>query len=53
MNTRRGILVTAFGATLFMNTIATYWTMWSVATITLFMFVVTDFMFFSDTEFWP
>eukprot|EP00965_Chrysotila_dentata_P178622 5899172-Pleurochrysis_carterae.AAC.2 len=46
MNTRRYVLVYLFLATLFMNCASCYWTMWSVATISVFMFLLTDFMFF-------
>ena len=46
MNLRQGLLVTGFSATLFMNFVATYWTMWSVASISLFTLMVTDFIFF-------
>ena len=46
MNTRQGILVTLFSATLFMNFAANIWTMWSVATFSFFMLMITDFMFF-------
>jgi len=52
MNTRRYILTTLSLATLFMNCISFYWTMWSVATISMFMLLLTDFMFFEDKEFW-
>lgn len=47
MNTRQGVLVTLFGASLFMNFAANIWTMWSVLTASLFMLMVTDFMFFA------
>jgi len=53
MNTRQGILVTLFGASFFINCAANIWTMWSVLTTSLFMLMVTDFMFFADNEFWP
>jgi hypothetical protein len=46
MNLRQGMLVTTFGTTLFMNFASSYWTMWSVATISSFVLLVTDFMFF-------
>ena len=46
MNTRQGILVSLFSASLFINIAASLWTMWSVATTSLFMIMVTDFMFF-------
>ena len=46
MNTRQGILVTSFAATLFMNFASIYWTMWSVLSMSMFVLVVTDFMFF-------
>ena len=46
MNTRQGILVTLFSATLFMNFAANIWSMWSVATFSFFMLMITDFMFF-------
>ena len=52
MNTRQGILVTSFAATLFMNFASIYWTMWSVLSMSMFVLVVTDFMFFKDAEFW-
>jgi hypothetical protein len=47
MNTRQGMLVTLFSATLFINFASSFWTMWSVATVSLFMLMVTDFMFFT------
>ena len=46
MNTRRGILVTTFGATLFMNFASIYWTMWAVLSTSIFTLMLTDFMFF-------
>ena len=46
MNTRQGILVTGFATTLFMNFASIYWTMWSVLSMSMFVLVVTDFMFF-------
>ena len=46
MNTRQGILVTGFVTTLFMNFASIYWTMWSVLSMSMFVLVVTDFMFF-------
>lgn len=52
MNTRRYVLVYLFFATLFMNCASCYWTMWSVATMSVFMLMLTDFMFFEDSEFW-
>ena len=53
MNTRQGILTTLTGATIFMNFAATYWTMWTVASISFGTLLITDMMFFEDTEFWP
>ena len=47
MNSRQGMLVTGFFTTLFMNFASTYWTMWSVASISLFTLMITDFMFFA------
>ena len=46
MNTRRYALLYSFLASLFMNCVSVYWTMWSVLTISLFMLTLTDFMFF-------
>ena len=46
MNTRQGILITTFSASLFMNFASYSWAMWSVLTTSLFMLLVTDFMFF-------
>lgn len=46
MNLRQGVLVTSFCTTLFLNFASTYWTMWSVATMSLFVIMITDFMFF-------
>lgn len=47
MNARQGILVTLFSASLFVNCAASLWTMWSVLTTSLFMLMITDFMFFA------
>ena len=52
MNLRRGTLTTVFLGTLFLNCASNYWTMWSVATMPLFVLLITDFMFFKDNEFW-
>jgi len=52
MNTRRYVLVYATLAALFINCCSLYWTMWSVLTMSLFMLLITDFMFFEDSEFW-
>jgi hypothetical protein len=46
MNTRRYVLVYATLAALFINCCSLYWTMWSVLTMSLFMLLITDFMFF-------
>ena len=46
MNYRQGMLVTAFSGALFMNFASIYWTMWSVLSTSLFMLMITDFMFF-------
>lgn len=46
MNTRRYVLVYAFLAALFINCCSLYWTMWAVLTVSLFMLLITDFMFF-------
>ena len=46
MNTRQGILVTTFLGSLFMNFASFYWTMWTVLTTSMFVLMVTDFMFF-------
>ena len=53
MNTRQGILVTTFCGSLFMNFASIYWTMWSVLTTSLFMLLVTDFMFFAVRATFP
>ena len=52
INTRRYVLVYLFFATAFMNAASIYPTMWSVATMSVFMLMLTDFMFFEDNEFW-
>ena len=46
MNTRRYTLTYLFLGSLFMNCISIYWTMWSVLTMSTFMLMLTDFMFF-------
>ena len=46
MNLRQGVLVTTFCGTLFMNFASLYWNMWSVASISIFVLMITDFMFF-------
>ena len=46
MNTRQGMLVTAFTSSLFMNFASIYWTMWSVLSMAFFVITLTDFMFF-------
>ena len=46
MNTRQGILVTLFSASLFINFASQLWSMWSVATLSFFMLMITDFIFF-------
>ena len=46
MNTRRYALTYLTLGSLFINCISVHWTMWSVATISLFMLTLTDFMFF-------
>lgn len=49
MNLRQSVLVTSFCGTLFMNFASIYWNMWSVASISLFVLMITDFMFFEVT----
>ena len=46
MNLRQSVLVTSFCGTLFMNFASLYWNMWSVASISIFVLMITDFMFF-------
>ena len=46
MNTRRYVLVYLFAAVLFINCMSQYWTMWAVATFSVFILMLTDFMFF-------
>ena len=46
MNTRQGILVTLTGTTIFLNFAATYWQMWTVASISFGTLLITDMMFF-------
>jgi hypothetical protein len=46
MNLRQSVLVTSFCGTLFMNFASIYWNMWSVASISIFVLMITDFMFF-------
>ena len=53
MNYRQGMLVTLTGSTIFLNAASSYWTMWSVASISFFTLLITDLMFFEDNEFWP
>ena len=45
--------MTLFGGSLFINFCATFWTMWSVLTTSLFVLLITDAMFFEENEFWP
>ena len=52
MNVRRYVLLYTTLIVLFINCISLHWTMWSVATISMFMLTLTDFMFFEDKEFW-
>ena len=52
MNSRRYVLVYLFLIVFFINCCSVNWTMWSVATISTFMLVLVDFMFFEDREFW-
>ena len=47
MNLRRKTLTVTFLGTLFINCASQVWTMWSVLTISLFMLLITDFMFFA------
>ena len=46
MNTRQGILVTLFSTSLFINFASQLWSMWSVATLSFFMLMITDLIFF-------
>ena len=52
LNVRRGVLVWSFISVLGMNMASSEPMMWSVATISLFTLMITDFMFFKDAEFW-
>ena len=52
LNLRRGVLVWSFISVLGINCASSEPLMWSVATISLFVMMVTDFMFFKDAEFW-
>ena len=52
MNLRRSSLTALTLGSLFLNCASNYWTMWSVATMSLFVMLITDFMFFGDNEFW-
>ena len=46
------VLVWSFISVLGMNMASSEPMMWSVATISLFTLMITDFMFFKDAEFW-
>jgi hypothetical protein len=52
LHVRRGVLVGSFISVLGMNMASSEPMMWSVATISLFTLMITDFMFFKDAEFW-